>query len=111
MLFDNPDFSIIAALLTQVELGVEFRVQDGIVDVMKQSHHSVDVVLHVRHFYVAYCAARRELLELSLFGQFVECVDFFAHIDVVAVGDVVVIGHLLDDAEAVLQVLCELICC
>ena len=106
---DDLDFARVAALLAAVALGVQLRVHDVVVDVPQQCHDCGDVLLHVRHFHVAHRAAGGELLELRLERELAECVDMLRDVHVVAVGDVVLVGHAGNLAEAALEALGELV--
>ena len=50
-------FTVEAALLAIVALGIEFCIHDVVVDELDYFHNSIQVVLHVRHFNIAYRAA------------------------------------------------------
>ena len=105
----NLDFSIPAADLAVVGLRIDFSIHDGIVDILNQRDDRLQIVLQIRHFDVADSAAGRELLELGLELELGEGDDMLAHIDVVAVGDIPMVGDAGDDAETTLQVLCEFV--
>ena len=109
--FDDFDFAGIAAILTKVALGVELRVDDRVVDMFHDCKNRRDVILHVRNFNIAHGSARRKLLELSFLGQFIEGVDLFTDIDVIRIGDVVMVGDPGDDAETLLEALGEFVGC
>ena len=80
-----------------------------VIDELHDLQHGGDVVLHIRHLHIADGAAGGQVLELSLELQLGEGVNGFGDVDVVAVGDVALVGDALDDAEALLQALGELV--
>ena len=102
---------IISADFAVIALGVELRIHDVLIDELHNREHRRNVILQVRHLHIADCAARGELLELRLELQLAERVDLLPDIHMVAVGDVVVIRDILDDAKPLLQTLCKLVCC
>ena len=103
------DLTVPAADLTVVALGVQLGVDDVVVDELHYFQNGGDIVLHVGDFHVADGAAGGEVLELGLKLQLGEGVDLLRHMDVVAVGDIALVGNALDDAEALLQALGELV--
>ena len=80
------DFSVIAADLAVVRLGVQLGVHDVVVNELHDLQHGVDVALHVGDFHIADGAAGAEALELGLEGQLGEGIDGLGHVDVVGVG-------------------------
>ena len=109
LVLDDLDLTIVAADLAVVGLRVQLGVHDVVVDVLHDGEHGGNVVLHVRHLYVADRAAGRELLELRLDLELLERVYRLRHMDVVGVRDVVLVRHALHDAEALLEALGELV--
>ena len=103
------DLAVPAAHLAVVGLGVQLRVDDVVVDELHHLQHRLQVVLHVRHLHIADGAAGGQGLELGLELQLVEGVDILCHVDVVAVGDIALVGDALDDAEPALEALGELV--
>ena len=109
LVLHDLDLAVEAADLAVVRLRVQLGVHDVVVDVLHDRENRRDVLLHVRHLDVADRAAGRELLELRLDLELLERVDLLGHVDVVGVRDVVLVGDALDDAEALLQALGELV--
>ena len=103
------DLAVPTADLTIVALGVQLSVNDVVVDELHHFQHSGNVVLHIRHFHIADGAAGGEVLELGLEFQLVKGVDMLRYVDVVAVGDVPLVGDAGDDAEAALEAFGELV--
>ena len=83
-----------------VRLGVEFGVLDIVVNKPYDVLHRGEVVAHIGYLYVRDCAARRYLLELAFKLELVEGVDVLAHVYVVRVGVVALVGDVLYGAEA-----------
>ena len=108
-IFDDADFSVIAACHAVVALRVQFCVHDVFIDVLHDGQDCRDVRLHIRYFDVGNSAARGESLEVGFEFQLMECVDVFRNMDVVAVGDVVLVRYARDDAEAFLEAFSELV--
>ena len=109
LVLNNLNFLIPTTDLTVVGLGVELGIHDVVIDVLQHSHDRRDVVGKVGNFNVTDGSARRELLELALKLQFGEGVNLLSDVDMVAVGDVALVGDPLDDAEALLEALGELV--
>ena len=109
LVLDDLDLAVEAAHLAVVALGVELGVHDVVVDELHDREDRRQVVLHVRHLDVGDRASGRELLELRLERELGERVDLLRHVDVVGVGDVVLVRDSLHDAEALLQALGELV--
>ena len=105
--FDDFDFAGIAAILAKVAFGVELRVDDRVVDMFHDRKNRRDVILHVRDLNIAHGSTWRKLLELGFLGQFIEGVDLFPDVDVIGIGDVVMVGNSGDDAETLLETLGE----
>ena len=80
-----------------------------VVDELHDLQHGVEVLLHVRNLDIADRAAGRERLELRLERQLVKGVDLLRHVDVIGVGDIVLVRDARDDTEALLQALGEFI--
>ena len=95
--------------LAVVALGVQLGVHDVVVDELHDLQHGVEVLLHVRDLDIADRAAGRERLELRLERQLVKGVDLLRHVDVIGVGDIVLVRDARDDAEALLQALGEFV--
>jgi hypothetical protein len=59
IILDDADLSIIAAALTIIALGIQLGIHNIIIDMTKQSHHSRNIILHIRHLYITDSAAGR----------------------------------------------------
>ena len=101
--FDDLDLSIIAADHAVVALGIQLCVHDIFIDVLHDGENGRDIRLHVRDFDVGDRAARGELLEIGFKFQLVEGIDLLCDVDMVAVGDVVLICDAFDEPEALLE--------
>ena len=99
---DDLYFAVIAADLTEIALGVEFRVHDIIVNKFHYGKNGGNVVLHIRDFHITDGAAGRKLLKLAFEFKLRESVYRLADVHVIAIGDIVLIRDALDDAEALL---------
>ena len=90
-IFNNLNFSVIAAFLAIITLCIQLCIDDCLIDVLHQRKNSLNIILHVRNFNIADCSARRKLLEACFFCQLVKCIDFFRYMDMIAVCDVILI--------------------
>ena len=99
---NNLNFTVKAAFLTIVALGIEFRIHDIIIDKFHNGKHRRDIVLHVGNFHVADCTAGRKLLEFTFKLQLRKGVDFFRNVYVIAVRNVALIRNAGDDTETLL---------
>ena len=109
VIFHNLDFTVIAAHLAVVGLGVQLRIHDVVVDELEHAHDGFQIVLHVGHFHIADGTTRGQALEVGLKLQLGKGVDGLRDMDVVAVGDIVLVGDAGHDAKALLQALGELV--
>ena len=105
----NLNFSVVAADLAIVALGVQLGIHDVVVDEADDTEDGFEVVLHIGNLDIGDRTAGRERLELRFKRELGERVDLFRDVDMVAVGDIGLIVDALDDAEALLQALGELI--
>ena len=105
VIFNDLNFTVPAADLTVIALGVQFGVDDVVINEFHDLQHGGDVVLHIRHLYIADGAAGGEVLELGLEFQLVKGVDILSDMDMVAVGDVALVRDAGDDAKAALEAL------
>ena len=103
------DLAVVATHLAVVRLGVELGVHDVVVDELHDADDGLEVVLHVGDLDVGDGAAGGETLELALELELGEGVDLLAHVHVVGVRDVAMVGDALDHPEALLQALGELV--
>ena len=93
ILFHDLDFPVISAHLTLVRFRVQLRIHDVVVDEPHDRQHRRDVFLHVGDFYVTDRASGRKSLKLRLKCKLLESINGLRHMNVVAVGDVVLIRH------------------
>ena len=107
--FGNLDFTVIAADLAIVALGVELGIHNIVINELDDFQHRRNILLHIRHFDIGNRAARRKGLEFGFQRQFLKRVNRLGHMDMVGVCDIVFIRHALDNAEAFLQALCEFV--
>ena len=96
----NGDFAIKAAHMAVVGFGIKFSVLNIVIDEFDNLFQGFGIVTHIGNFYIGNSAAGGNLLELAFKFKFAEGIDFFAHINVVGVGVVALIGYILDGAEA-----------
>ena len=99
LVFFDLDFSIVSAYFAVVALGIQLCVHDVVVDELHDGEHRRNIILHVRNFYVADGSTRGQLLECRFKFQLAESIDFLGYMDVVAVGDVVLIGNTRNDTK------------
>ena len=102
--------AVVAAHLAIVALGVQLGIHYIIVDKSDDLQYGRDIVLHIRHLDVADSAARGKMLEFRLEFELGERIYLLGNVNVVAVGDVVLVGYALYLSETLLQALCKLIC-
>ena len=67
-------------------------------------------MLHVGDFYITDGAAWRELLEICLKFQLGKSIDFLCHMDMVAVGNVIFVRYVRNNAKTLLETFGEAIC-
>ena len=96
----DTDFAVIAAALAVVRLGVQLRIHDVVIDILHQLQNRIDVLLHIGYFHVADGATGAQVLELGLKGQLGESINFLRNMDMVGIGDVILVRDAGDDAEA-----------
>ena len=109
VIFNDLDLSVVAAALAVIGLGVQLGVHDVIIDELQHAYHGLQIVLHVGHFHIADGTARGQLLELALKLELGEGINVLRNMDVVTVGDIVLIGDTGHDAEPLLQALGKLV--
>ena len=109
VIFHNLDFTVIAAHLAVVALGVQLGVHDVIIDELHHFDDSFQVILHIGHFHIADGAARRQALEFALELQLGERIDLFGYMHMVAVGDIVAVRNARHNAKPLLQALGKLV--
>ena len=105
----NLNFTVVAADLAVVALGVQFGIHDVLVDELHDLDNGLEVILHVGYFHVADGTARGQFLELALEFQLGEGVDMLGDVDVVGVCDIVAVSDARHHAETLLQALGELV--
>ena len=103
------NFTVVAANLAVVGLGVQLGIHDIVVDELHQLQHCIDVLLHIGNLYIADGTAGRQLLEFRLEAQLGKGIDFLRHMDMVGVGDIALVRDTGNHAEALLQALGEFI--
>ena len=103
------NLTVVAADLTVIRLRIQLRIHDVVINILHHGEHCRNVVLHVRHLNVADGTTRRKPLEVRLEAKLGEGINILPDIYMVAVGDVVVVRYVLNDAEALLQALGKLI--
>ena len=109
VIFLDLDFAVEAAYLAVVRLGIQFRVHDVLIDELHDFQNRINVALHVRDFHIADSASGRQLLELSFKGELLEGIDLFGHMDMIGVGNIVLVRNARNNTESLLQALCKLI--
>ena len=105
----NPDLSIVAAYITVIALCVELRIKNCVIYVLKYADNCRDIVLHVRYLDIADGTARGELLELCLLRKFCKRINLLSYVNVIAVGDIVLVRDMRNFAKPLLQAFCKLV--
>ena len=100
VVFIDDDLAVIAADVAVVAFGVEFGVLDVIVDEFDDLFHRLQIVLHIGDLDVGDAPARRDGLELRLEREFGEGVDILAHVYMIRIGVIALVGDVFDGAEA-----------
>ena len=59
VLLDDLDFSVEAAHLTIIALGIQLRIHNMIVNELHYRQHRIQILLHLRHFHIADGSAGR----------------------------------------------------
>ena len=96
------DLSVITAFLAVIALGIQLSVHDVVIDELHHIEYRRNIILHIRNFHIAYRATRGKRLELRLEFQLGKRVDLFLYVYMVAIGNVVFVRHVLDDAKTLL---------
>jgi hypothetical protein len=109
VVFHNFDFTIVAADFAVVALRIEFSVHNVVINVLHNSEDGRNVILHVRHFYVADSAAWGQSLEVRFELQLMECINRFGDMHMIAVGNVVLVGYMRDNSKTLLEALSKLV--
>ncbi len=106
-----PDFNfaVKAANLTIVALGIQLGVHDVIINKLHDLQNRVDIVLHIRHFHIADGTAGAELLKFRLKCQLGKRVNLLANMDMIRIGDIILIRDPRNHPKALLQATGKLI--
>ena len=91
VILTNLDLAVEAAALAVVRLGVQFCIDDVIIDKLHQVQNRINVLLHIGHFHIGNGTAGRQGLELSLEAQLGKGIDMLADMDMIGIGDVILI--------------------
>ena len=100
---DDFDFVVPSADFAEVRLGVHFGIHDSLMDILDDFNDDFKVMFEVRNFDVADSAAGGEGLEFGFKFELGESVNFFADVDVVAVGYIIMVTYVFDFAEVSLE--------
>ncbi len=106
---NDLNLAIEAAFLAVVALSIKLSVHNVVVDELHNFDDRVAIVLHIVDLNITDRAAGRESLELGFKCQFFKCIDLLSNVNVVAVGDVALIGNTGNDAVALLATLRKLV--
>ena len=109
LFLDNLDFSVPTAFLTVVALCVKLCINNVVVNELHNRENSVDIVLHIGNFNVAYCTAGRKLLELRLKFELVESGNILRNVNVIAVCDISLVRNSRNYTETALETFCEFV--
>ena len=102
---DNLDLALIAAHLAIIALGVQLGIHNMVVNKFHHVQHRFEVILHVWHFHIADCSAGGKLLELRLKFQLGIGINLLRNMDMIAVGDIILVRNAGDHTETLLQTL------
>ena len=94
------NFAIVTAFRAVIGFRIKFRVGNVIVNILHHGENGVDVLIHIGNFHVADAAAGGNFLEFTFEREFVEDINIFSNIHVVAVGVVAFIRNVFDFAES-----------
>ena len=64
--------------------------------------YRLNIILHIRHFHIADCAARGKLLELCFKTKLLECVNVLCYMDMIAVSNITLIRNARNNSETLL---------
>ena len=95
IILNNLDLAIIATHLAVVRLRIELRIHDVIVDKLHNPENGLKIILHIGNLNVRNGSTRRKTLKLRLKLQFLEGVDLFCYMHVIAVGDIALVLSLI----------------
>ena len=109
LVLDDVDLAVVAANMAIIALGIKLGVHDIVVNKLHYRQYRVEIVLHIGNLDVGYRASGGERLELRLQSELIKRVDVLGHVNVIAVGDIILVRDALDYAEALLQAFCELV--
>ena len=101
--FDDFDFVVPTADFAIVRFSVHFGIHDSLMNIFDYFNDDFKVMREVGNFDVADSAAGGEGLEFRFKFELGESVNFFADVDVVAVGYIIVVTYVLDFAEVSLE--------
>ena len=106
---NNGDFSRVVTQLAAIAFCVQLCIHDVLVNVTQQRHNCRNIAFHVGHFHVANGTTGRKLLELRLKGKLAEGINGFCYMNVIAVGNVILVGNARNNTEPLLEALGEFI--
>ena len=102
VLLYDIDLSVPTANLAVVRFCIQFGIDDVVVDETDDCQHCLQIILEIRHFYIAYGSTGRKRLKLSFESQFAERVDLLGDMDVIGVRNIALVRNALDHAESLL---------
>ena len=100
IVFVDDNLTIKAAHMAIIGFSIEFSVLDIVVDKLYNLLQGLGVMTHIGNFHIGNSAAGGNLLELAFKFKLAEGIDFFAHIHMVGIGVVALVGYILNGAEA-----------
>ena len=100
IVFVDDNLTIKAAHMAIIGFSIEFSVLDIVVDKLYNLLQGLGVMTHIGNFHIGNSAAGGNLLELAFKFKLAEGIDFFAHIHMVGVSVVALVGYVLDGTEA-----------
>ena len=101
--FDDFNFVVPAADFAKVRFSVHFGIHDSLMNILNDFNDDFKVMREVGNFDVTDSAAGGEGLEFRFKFELGESVNFFADVDVVAVGNIIMVTYVLNFAEVSLE--------
>ena len=103
----NGDFAIKATDMAIVGLRVELSILDIVINEFNNLFQGLQIMTHIRNLYIGNSAAGGNVLELAFKFKFAEGINLLAHVNVVGVGIIALVGNVLNRAEALLVNACK----
>ena len=73
------------------------------------SFQTINIILHIRNFYITDSASWRKLLELSLELKLVKSIYLLCYMNVITVSDVILVSYPFYYSKTLLETFCKLV--